>query len=290
MTSSRMAYLLIGICLGLLLLSGVPLRAQATPGGSATSAPVAAPVPVTAPRQVLKDVLARREFGTLGQTKNTVQRTPPTWWTRFVYAWHEFWAKVGNWISTNWRRLWSWIPRPSPRIESPSGSAWFWGAAFELLRIVFWIVVIGALLYVLGLIISRWFAGREREQAEKDSGTRRTEGAAPAPPTQWEQALAAAEELWASGDSREALRVLLSTSLVLLSTRGVLHYDESRTNGEVLRELRRLGRTDIHDTLRPLARSFDQAWYGFLTVSPHDYTQARDASVGLQQMLIGGKG
>lgn len=70
-----------------------------------------------------------------------------------------------------------------------------------------------------------------------------------------------AQSLSRGGDYRAAVRYLYLSSLLMLDERGLLRYDRSRTNREVLRSV-----SDQPELSRPLGEVvdiFDNVWYGY---------------------------
>lgn len=75
-----------------------------------------------------------------------------------------------------------------------------------------------------------------------------------------EELMARAQAARAGGDFREALHLVFRAMLLTLDRQRLIQFDESRSNGEYLLALRREPR--VHATLAPVARSFDEKWYG----------------------------
>jgi hypothetical protein len=270
-----------GLALLLLLCVFVSLAGHGqSPPATAAQATVANPTAAAAPRQALDHILARPEFRILPAAKPW---TAPGWWKTFTEKWNAFWKQIGDAFNNVFRRVFG-----NRRIKTGSGNASFWPKLLSGLPYILITLLIALVLYLIGLLISRLTSARQHRVADAENsmtGDRPNRRAAPTP---WDTTFAEAERLWAEGNQREALRVLLRASLLVLHARNVLRYDETRTNGEVLRELRRLGRTQAYDALRPLARAFDRAWYGFLAVSDEDYSRAAAGTRALRDHLAGG--
>lgn len=231
-----------------------------------------------APSQVLKGVLARGEFQSLQKSKwPTVKK--PSWWDKM-------WAAIGRAFTGFLRmlgRFFGWFAslfrRMLPTMPAPSGAPGWMKALGPHTKAILYSLLIAAVIALLGFLLSRLLAAwhrRELRAATADEipddpvARRRQE------PTLWERAMAQVEALWAQGNEREALRILYRACLVLLDARGVLRYDESRANGEVLRELRRQGRATVQAQLRPIVHGFDRSWYGSLPVSQEEFTALRE--------------
>ena len=232
----------------------------------------------------LRGVLARGEFSTVDPKEFTWHT--PEWLKRvgrafqragkaFARGWNKFWG----WVGTQFRKLFgNWNPRP---IKMPQIG----------LRVRTGLIVVGvlAVLLLLGLLLNRllvyWQVTDRRPARRTGSGGEETALNRPYA-TPWDQAMSAAEAAWAHGEQREALRIVLRACLALLDGRGVLRYDESRANGEVLRELRRLGRSELHGPMRTIVRAFDRGWYGFLTLTGDEFATVLDTSRQLRTTIM----
>jgi hypothetical protein len=76
-----------------------------------------------------------------------------------------------------------------------------------------------------------------------------------------------------SQDYRAAIRYLYLASLLLLDERGVLRYDPTLTNRELLRQIN--NKSAIYELLRSVVQTFDRVWYGFAPVSESLYQDFR---------------
>ncbi|MHB9131576.1 MAG: hypothetical protein ACYDBB_10875 [Armatimonadota bacterium] len=259
-------------------------RAAALKGASGAAAPVTA-------HAKLDRVLARGEFQAL--KKNIA--LPSTWRQRFAFQWNKFWGgfqsvmnKFGFWFGNLLRKLFGNI-QFTPRANNMN-FGWLAKLTYWLRIILLYIVLPAAVLFLLGLLVSRimaWHRRRgipEARQAleERDPTVRRRQE-----PSYWERSLHQAEELWQQGNQREALRILHRACLVLLDARGILRFDETRANGEVLRELRRLGRSGVHEHLRPIVRGFDRSWYGYLEVPTDEFKHLLECSHQFRESVVG---
>ena len=74
-----------------------------------------------------------------------------------------------------------------------------------------------------------------------------------------------AQTLSRGGDYRAAVRYLYLSSLLLLDERGVLRYDRTRTNREVLRTVS--DQPELAQPLSEVVEVFDNAWYGYHEVN-----------------------
>ena len=84
------------------------------------------------------------------------------------------------------------------------------------------------------------------------------------------QARQQATQLAQSGNYREAVRSLYLSSLLSMEESGVIRYDRSLTNREVLNQVQARAATDgdaadgdaVEEHLRPVVETFDAVWYG----------------------------
>ncbi len=87
-------------------------------------------------------------------------------------------------------------------------------------------------------------------------------------------ALEQAQQLAAQSDYRSAVRFLYLAAVLALDERGLLRFDRSLTNREVLWQ----ASTDerLRGELAPVVQVFDRVWYGFLPITAdqyHEYEQ-----------------
>jgi hypothetical protein len=126
-------------------------------------------------------------------------------------------------------------------------------------------IVIGSILFTLILfyisrLLSRNLAGNA-QLAENDA-----EGEAIVTS---KGALQRAQALSVQGDYRNAVRFLYLSSLLVLDEQGLLRYDRSRTNREVLRSVST--RPELANPLRDVIDVFDRVWYGYEPVDEQTY-------------------
>ena len=72
-----------------------------------------------------------------------------------------------------------------------------------------------------------------------------------------------------AGDYRNAVRYLYLSSLLLLDEQGMLRYDRSRTNREVLRSVS--SKPELAVPLHDVIDVFDRVWYGFEALDDKTY-------------------
>ncbi len=238
-------------------------------------------------RRALDGVLARREFSVL--TKESSHVKPPAWYLKFTASLQRQQQRLGDWIRDTMTRFRHWLDTIFSQ-WNPQAKR-FPGVGDRMRDILFILILVAAAL-LLGTLVSRLALLRQRRRLAPAIrpdlfGEMQTpSGQAFVPP--WEQALREAEALWQRGDSRPAIRLVLRATLILLDHRGVLRYDESRANGEVLREVRRLGRAEVHQRLRRIVQTFDRGWYGFLTVPDDEFTGVLAISRELHALIAEG--
>lgn len=93
-----------------------------------------------------------------------------------------------------------------------------------------------------------------------------------------------ADALAAEGRLREAVRALMAGATRLLAAAGLAARARTRTNGELLREVR--GRAVVHDALARIALVFDRAWYGHVDMDGAAWGAARAAYRDLERALV----
>jgi hypothetical protein len=233
-------------------------------------------------RKALSGVLARGEFSSLKGGRfdfhapkwlqNAWRKVGHAWW-RFRVWWGGLMGRAGRFFQRLFR---NWHLQPA-RFGKMAG----W------VRYLLILVIILAGLLLLGFIASRLLAYWQHSDRQRKGPA---DGSAAESPgyrymTPWDQALGNAEACWARGEQREALRIVLRACLALLDGRGVLRYDESWANGEVLRELRRLGRNELHAPMRVIVRAFDRGWYGFLTITGDEFAAVLDTGRQLRTLI-----
>ena len=229
---------------------------------------------------VLKDVLQRSEFRRY--TESNVK--PPN-----TSALERYLQKMRLALTRLLNKLADWLKRilPAPREydTAPFRNLGVW------LRYLILGVLLAAVMLVLSLLVKHWLLKREERRigGSDRSDTPDVVRAGKFEPTAWEKALSRAEALWDAGDEREAVRLLYQACLGLLDMRGVLRYDETRANGEVLRALRRQGRDPLRQALQPIVRSFDRSWYGLLPLSSDDFSRALAQSRQFHEAVMGGR-
>lgn len=83
-----------------------------------------------------------------------------------------------------------------------------------------------------------------------------------------------AQSLSRGGDYRAAVRYLYLSSLLLLDERGLLRYDRSRTNREVLRSVS--DKPELSQPLGEVVDVFDNVWYGYHELDENTFKHYSD--------------
>jgi hypothetical protein len=190
------------------------------------------------PHVLLRDVLARDEFGTREDDPD------PSLWSRF-------WG----WVWTQLERALSWVGQGG---EGSGNTGW---SLLEALFAAAAVGAIGGLIYWVTRVIRRQMAP---EVVAIDAGT-------PDARLSSSQTRAEAERLLHEGQFRAALRMLYLATLIRWEEAGRLRFDRSLTNREVLDQAVIRGDTRLVDRLTPLVDRFDRIWYGDLSCSADDY-------------------
>jgi hypothetical protein len=82
-----------------------------------------------------------------------------------------------------------------------------------------------------------------------------------------------AETLARRHSYRLAIRTLYLAALLRLDERGILSFERTLTNREVLREAGASGSVQLVDRLAPLVERFDRHWYGAVSCTEDDYRE-----------------
>lgn len=266
--------ILLSCLLGILIFAGV----QTATAQSAAPAAASAPSSELA-HSVLNKVLQRGEFRTYSEKNFHPKKNNAweRWWKRNAAAIKRMLIKIQKWLNR--------IMPNMPKINFDKvGAVGMW------VRYLIIGVLLAIVLLLLSLFIKNMLLRKEKRKFKDDTGagnstsrTRKIE------PIGWDKALLEAEALWRSGKEREALHTLQLACLTLLDMRGILRYDESRANGEVLRELRRHGHLPLRSALSPIVNSFEKCWYGLMPVSEEEFTQTLAQSRRFRDLMIGGQ-
>jgi len=177
----------------------------------------------------------------------------------------SLWQRFRNWLRDLLERFW---PQQSDN-GSPLGQ---W-----ITQIVAWSVAIAGGLLAIWLL-SYWLRGLLGNFIA-DAETRRRRESDELILTATETRTQAVQ-LAQVGNYRQAVRQLYLSALLGLEERGVIRYDRSLTNREVLAQ----SQLELQDHLQPIVDTFDDVWYGIQEPDQNtfiDYQQEIDA---LEQM------
>lgn len=95
------------------------------------------------------------------------------------------------------------------------------------------------------------------------------------------KAIQRADEVAVEGDFRKGVRYLYLSTLLWLEERGVLRYDRTLTNREVL-EAVPTG-SALRGRLTPVVQTFDRVWYGFDEIDQAAFDAFRQQVAGLRE-------
>jgi hypothetical protein len=119
---------------------------------------------------------------------------------------------------------------------------------------------------ILMLLVLGWFAWAYLSGRAATRKARRKEADIPATSVEaLEQATVHAVE----GDMRLGMRQLYLATLLLLDERGILPFDRTLTNREILRALR--PKPELAGALAPVVDAYDPAWYGHKSISRDEF-------------------
>lgn len=96
-----------------------------------------------------------------------------------------------------------------------------------------------------------------------------------------------AEELAGRGEFLHAMKSLYIAFLLHLSARNVLRFDPARTNREIERTLRAMGRETLVRDLMPFNRMFESRCYAMRPCSGDDFIEFRGRYEHLRQAALG---
>jgi hypothetical protein len=262
----------------LLLLAVLILVCASQTSSFAQSTPAVAIASATPAHTVLKDVLSRKEFQQYTAQPHGVE--PPSAFARLLQQFGRECMRAMTKMAQPVKQLFKWLGRHLQRVMPKSPSDRQISLAGKIFHYTLLSLFGLAIVLLLGLGIYFWYFTRQRRHTLRNE---MTDAGSPSPHAlpalgAWDQMMQSVETLWQQGRQREALRTLHGACLTLLDRRGVLRYDESRANGEVLRELRRQGHHQAQQTLAPIMRAFDRSWYGFLPLSGEDFTAVKEQS------------
>lgn len=195
--------------------------------------PQSAPPP---DEEILEDVLSRPEFQWRAPQPSPLEEA----WQRFLLRVREFFARL---FPHSERTL---------RIDGPP--------LLTLLPLGLSILVLSlVLVYALRGVLAGFVAESGIEPQVEEGREVLTASAA----------LQRARDLSGAGDYRTAVRYLYLSSLLILEERGVLRYERSLTNREVLRTV--AGTPRLANVLENVVEVFDRVWYGYQSLDDEAY-------------------
>ena len=124
---------------------------------------------------------------------------------------------------------------------------WSSGGAFAGIgKLIFWIILIGAVSALVWLIVKNAYvfkSGAREVSGDEEKTVRTVAGMNIAPESLPSDVLAAAQGLWAAGKYREALGLLYRGAISSLVTRRIVEIEESDTEMDCLRRVAKVGET-----------------------------------------------
>ncbi|RME63501.1 MAG: DUF4129 domain-containing protein [Caldilineae bacterium] len=175
-------------------------------------------------------------LGQLEQVLDRLALDEPTLWERFT-----------RWLRELWERLW-----PNRRASEGGPLAAF------LARLLDWIILLAAVT-LTAILLSYWLRQFLGGMLLDREVRRRQADGEPVPLTAREARRMASEQAQV-GNYREAVRQLYLAALLHLDERGLIRYDPSLTNREVLAQTKPGAPVRVH--LQPVVDVFDRVWYG----------------------------
>ncbi len=175
-----------------------------------------------------------------------------------------WWDRLRDWWTAFWDRLLA--PADTAPLQGPARLlAWLWA----LLGLALTVALVGLWLRDL---LARWLREPTPSPTHAD-GT-----PLPASADQARQEAAAQAQ---AGNYREAVRLLYLAALLHLAESGLLHFDPSLTNWEVLDQVPRDAPWRTH--LEPVVAVFDRVWYGVREPDPETFHRYQEAIQALMQ-------
>jgi len=190
--------------------------------------------------QPLKTILARPEF-----------------------QWREESNPIQDWFQKLWDRFAAWLDKLFPdrevdvTVDMGGGGLSIWT-----------ILAIFLLVLILAYIFRGFIADLVTEARIGANGAAGDEILTA------ESAFARAQSLSRGGDHRSAVRYLYLSALLLLDERGLLRYDRTRTNREVLRTVS--DKPELAQPLSEVVDVFDNVWYGYHEVDDTQFKHYSD--------------
>jgi len=127
-------------------------------------------------------------------------------------------------------------------------------------QIMFIALIILIIFALTLLIVYLWYRQREEEAKRRKRQGKPASAAA---------AVAEGRRQIEDENYREAVRQLFLATLLALEERGILQFDKTLTNYELLTKMR--GNPSIMTTLHSVVGTVERVWYGFEPLASHDY-------------------
>lgn len=185
----------------------------------------------------LKQILARPEFKSLNQPTNPLNE-----WL------HNLWIRLMKWFGDMLQRIFG-----NNSISLPSAN-WSPLAVFSVAILVL------ILFFAARSIFADFISEANLNETGNDPDKALTSSSA----------FDRAQALSRDGDYRSAVRYLYLSSLLLLDERGLLRYDRSKTNREVLRSVS--DSPELAQTLHDVIEVFDSVWYGYHSLDEESFS------------------
>jgi hypothetical protein len=176
----------------------------------------------------LKQILARPEFRGLNRSVNP----------------------FSQWLLNLWLHFMKWLDELQQRLFG-NRNVTIGNVTWSPLEIISIILVVLVLVYAARSVFADFISDTNLNENGSDSGQ----------PLTAESAFEKAQALSRGGDYRSAVRYLYLSSLLLLDERGLLRYDHSKTNREVLRSVS--DSPELAGPLQDVIEVFDNVWYGY---------------------------
>ncbi|XSG75463.1 DUF4129 domain-containing protein [Herpetosiphon llansteffanensis] len=163
-------------------------------------------------------------------------------------------------------------PQDAPASPDFSFLRWLFGegltSCFTVIAVVF---VLGLILYITRTVQrSNVKIARRKAPAEEQKLTS-------------VQAIERADKVAAEeANFRDAVRYLYLSTLLWLEERGMLRYDRTLTNREVLAAVP--SNTPLHQRLAPVIQTFDRVWYGIAEVDQTTFDHYRQQVTSLREV------
>lgn len=217
-----------------------------------------------------------------------------------VYAWRESYldASEKGWLRRQVDRLSQWTEekwdafvqrmREAERNSDSAGSGdafdWFSldGGLLSLLGYGLLVVLLGIVLYIAAKVATQQWKFYHQESAQLESAVisapvELTDEGARADALPEDGWLKMANELYARGEIRLAMRALFLATLSVLAERQFISIVRHKSNTEYLREVRQRGGGPLWQTVSEGAGLYEGVWYGEHPATPEGYAAMRQS-------------